>query len=244
MQHYEIRPNRFLLWWLVGSVLVYPLAVIVAAVTMFVIAAVVSGLGSILRAPFYYTAPIFSVVYVGVMAGALGAGTGFSVGHIQRHLLRRYLYWTADYWRVLSTAGGFIGGLLTAGIIFLSPYNSTGNGIWLMPVMPLFMALVSLFQWRSLRHATRHASVWVIANIIASMVWSGVLFMNQPDPYARSYGLSMLVLGALAVAAQGFITGFLILWLFEKYAYPAVDGDKDDTPETPGRKPSVWDNAI
>jgi hypothetical protein len=249
MHHFEIRPNRFLLWWLVGSVLVYPLAVIVGAVALFVIGAVVSVVSSLLRVPMYRlesTVPLFSFLYGAILVSALGAAIGFSLGHIQRHLLRRYLYWTADYWRILSTIGGIVGALLVVGAAFLLPPVRNSNQTVLLLLMVPFILVVSLFQWRTLRHATRYAGVWVLANVIAGIVWSGVIIMNQPDPYSRTYGLSMLLLGALAVAAQGMITGMMMLWLFERYAYPVVDADGNGIPDAvdKDRKPSVWDNAI
>src|SRR5262245_45315346 len=120
MHHFEVRPNRFLLWWLVGSVLVYPLAIIMMAVAAFIIGAAASVFASMLRVPLYrleYTVPLFSLIYGGVMVAVIGAAIGFSLGHIQRHLLRRYLYWTADYWRLLSTLGGIAGALAAVGLM-------------------------------------------------------------------------------------------------------------------------------
>lgn len=245
MQHYEICPNRFLVWWLVGSVLVYPLAVIVGAIAVFVMGAAMSLLTNMTGVPTYRLtgAPLPALIYSGLTVATLGACIGFSVGHIQRHLLRRYLFWTAESWRRLSTMGGACGSLSVAGVYLLLSIIVRNPDVMALALMPVFILVVSLFQWRTLRHATRSAGLWVLANVTGGLVFSGLIIMNQPEFYSRSYNLSMLLLAGLAVLSQGFITGFMMLWLFEKFAYPPVDEDGDGKPDR-DRKPSVWDDAI
>ncbi|MCU0511639.1 MAG: hypothetical protein MUE40_03620 [Anaerolineae bacterium] len=238
----EIRGNRFLGWWLVGSALVYPMSVLLAALAVMIFSAVFSfvtgliGLNVLTRS----YPDLLSLVSFAAIAAILGGSIGYSLGHIQRYLLRRHLYWTADGWRRASVVGGVVGGLAAGGAVSLLSDAARLNDMWLLLPMPVYITVVSVFQWAALRPATRQAWLWVLANLVGGLVYSGLIVMNQPPAYSRTYEETTLLLFGLAVLAQGFITGFVMLWLFEKFAYP-LDNDGDGVPD---QKRSIWDEAI
>jgi hypothetical protein len=220
----EIKSWRFLGGWLVGSVLVYPMAGIALAAVL--------GLLSMLMNMFgiryiQYPHPLVQLVVAGGLAALIGTVIGICVGIIQRTLLRRYLCWTADYWRRYTALGGALGAVLVVGAFMavseLVPDHLaeqlTSEGLPLL-TMPFFMAGVSFLQWRALRQATRGAALWILANIVAGIVFGGLIVMNQPPMYTRNYSTIMLGLVSLAVLVQGLITGFVMMWFFERLAYP------------------------
>lgn len=250
MHNYQIKANRFLLWWVIGSIMVYPMAVILGGILMVPVGMVANFMRP--TSYYYYNTSYHSTLpdfFFGVaVVILLGGVIGFCVGQIQRNLLRRYLYWTADNWRRHSVMGGMGGAILAMMVSNLLP-NSAGDWKFLV-MMPVYVLCLSIAQWMTLRHATRSAGLWIFANVIGGVVFSGVLVMNQPDYYSRSYNTVMFFLFGLAVFAQAVITGIMMLWLFEKYAYPPepelepVPAPIEKTPPNPNRKPSVWDDAI
>ncbi len=249
MQDYKIKENRFLLWWVIGSALVYPMAIVLGGIMMVPVGMIANFFrptSYYYDAAYGYDYALYNFLFGAAAVLVLGGVIGYCVGQIQRNLLRRYLFWTADHWRRYSVAGGVIGGALAAFIANLLPVSA---GDWkFLVMMPVFVACLSLVQWLTLRQATRSAGLWIFANIIGGVVFSGVLVMNQPDYYSRSYSTTMFFLFGLAVLAQAIITGMMMLWLFEKYAYPP-EQDLEAVPvpvesHNPNRKPSVWDDAI
>jgi hypothetical protein len=82
--------------------------------------------------------------------------------------------------------------------------------------------------------------LWVLGNIIAGVVFSGLILRNQPDTYYGSDGSQMLMI-SLAVLAQGLITGYVMLFLFEKKLMPMTPDGHEEIVAGPK---SVWDEAI
>ena len=223
----EIKSWRFLGGWLVGSVLIYPVAGIAVVVVLGLMGMVFNMLG--LR---YVESshPLVQMMLAGGLAALIGSVIGLCVGAIQRFLLRRYLCWTADNWRRYSAVGGALGALLVMAVYTgINVFLPTPIAEQLMSeaapllTMPFFVAGISLLQWRALRQATRGAALWILTNIVAGNVFGGLIVMNQPAVYTRSHDTIMLGLITLAVLAQGLITGFVMMWFFERLAYPAGD---------------------
>jgi hypothetical protein len=243
MKEIEFRPRAFLLGWLVGGVLVYP-------ITIVLLAALWGGLAVVFGS--FYRSDMGSGATGFLIAGGAflisGAVIGFCVGMVQRWLLRRYLSWTADDWRRYSALGGAIGACIAALVYGFAHelmrrrtgYNYNQIDTAAMVIMPLFIGVVSVMQWLALRHAVRHALLWVMANVVGGLIFSGMLWVNGPriDPdYAW-------IVPFIAVFGQSFVTGFVMLWLFERMAYPVHD-ELAPVPVPVSRGPrSVWDDAI
>jgi hypothetical protein len=245
MTEIEFRPRAFLIGWLVGGVLVYP-------ITIVLLAALWGGLAVVFGS--FYRSDMGSGAVGFLTAGAAflisGAVIGFCVGMVQRWLLRRYLSWTADHWRRYSALGGAIGACVAALVYGLAhelmrqrtgySYNRGQADTAAMVIMPLFIGVVSVMQWMTLRHAVRHALLWVMANVVGGLIFSGMLWVNGPkmDPDLA------WVAPFIAVLGQSFVTGSVMLWLFEKLAYPIQDGEDEPIKVHAHGPRSVWDEAI
>lgn len=243
MTDVEIRPRAFLIGWLVGGVLVYPIVVMLFAALWGALALVFGS--------FYRPGTSDVMDFIGAIVGVLvtGAVIGFSMGAVQRWLLRRYLCWTADRWRRYSTLGGAIGAVVAAlayGFARTMIYRRTGYymgsmDMAAMVLMPLFVGIVSVLQWMTLRYAVKQALLWVLANVVGGLIFSGMLWINAPRMDSDVAWMAAVI----AVLGQAFVTGITMLWLFERLAYPIHDEDDDVTPlPSPNRPRSVWDEAI
>jgi Cu/Ag efflux pump CusA len=110
----------------------------------------------------------------------------------------------------------------------------------LMVLMPLFVGIVSVLQWMTLRYAVKQALLWVLANVVGGLIFSGMLWINAP----RMDNDISWVAPFIAVLGQAFVTGIVMVWLFEKLAYPIQDvDDVEPLPKHTGPR-SVWDEAI
>ncbi|MDQ7027866.1 MAG: hypothetical protein Q9P01_22225 [Anaerolineae bacterium] len=235
---YRIRPLHFLLWWVACSVFIWPLAVLMIGLVMVPIAFVMQGV-------FPYM-PDNDIILAVTIAPLMGISISIAIATLQRWLLRNKLYWAADSWRKWTMLGGAVGAIAVYGVvsavenIFSSYlyYYANDWGTFLM--MPVFVLCVAAFQWLSLRHAVKQAWLWILGNAIAGIVFSGLIYRNQSFLDFDS-GWAALLIMALAVLGQGFITGFVMLFLFEKKLLPMTpEGQEMDS----DRPKSVWDEAI
>lgn len=233
---YEIKAFRFLIWWIACSIFVFPLAVVAVAVIAIPSAFILS-----IVIPNYYQYSIIESVLVILAIPVIGAIIGGCMASLQRWLLRAKLYWIADRWMRWTMIGGAVGaGVVVASTSIieniLPAYYYDDN--FFLYYLPIFLTVVSAFQVIELRHAVKQSWLWIIANIVAGLVFAGLLTGNQVD----SSGWLALGLGLLAILSLGLITGFTMLFLFEKKLLP-MEGEKgefelDDAPK------SVWDRAI
>lgn len=230
---YHIRPLPFLLWWVACAVMVWPLAVVALAV-------VIMPLGilfNILRPIPYNSSFPDGVMVVGfvLLAGLVIAGV---VGNLQRWLLRVRLYWAADRWRMWTMTGGLVGAAVVGAgrwLLDRTVSYSVAEDLSLLLAMPVFILFVSLGQWIALRNAVRDAWMWVLANVVAGIVFGGLLTNNQSG--------GVVILGA-AVLTQGIITGFVMLHLFEKKLLPMQPEAEEGKTGDEAAAKSVWDEAI
>lgn len=231
---YRIKPFRLLLWWIACSFFVFPLIIVTVAViaipSVSIIAAIV---------PNYYQYSFLETLLTLLAVPVIGAIIGGCMAFLQRWLLRTKLYWAADKWTRWTMIGGAVGAsvaIFVANIIQeLSPTYYYNDEFFLY-LLPIFLGVVSVFQVLALRHAVKQSWLWIIANIVAGIVFAGVLIGNQ---YNLSLYLAIIV---LSVISLGLITGFTMLFLFEKKLLPMQadvgEFEDDDSPK------SVWDRAI
>lgn len=234
-REYHIEARPFLVRWIVYSVVVWPMAILCGGLIAFglsIISASVQNLAS--------ARSVNDALWL-LAIPWIGATIGFCVGHLQRNLLRKRLYWAADRWRVMSTIGGALGSLIVVGALALLGDRAVNFDDLLIFAMPVFMLFVSIAQWVRLRHAVRNSWLWLASNVAAGLVFSGFVFMNQPDWSSNSYSLLMLGLWFLGIVAQGAITGQIMLYLFQTQLHPM---QPEDIPTTSEQSRSVWDEAI
>lgn len=230
---YRIKPFTTLAWWIATSVMVYPLAVMALAIV---------GLPLMYFSPVLFSASgsTFNWIFVIIAVPLAGAIIGMVIAFLQRRVLRNNLYWTADKWYKWTMIGGAVAASLVAiiGAVFADSIYNNGPPLFMMPI---FLAVVSSFQFIALRHAVKQAWLWIIANIVGGIVFAAVPLNNQVDYYNSNSEFTSLGIGILAVVSLGFITGFVLLFLFEKKLLPMRPESDEDKQEEPK---SVWDRAI
>jgi hypothetical protein len=79
-------------------------------------------------------------------------------------------------------------------------------------LMPLFAFGLSAGQWVVLRDMAHQAWVWIAGNTSAAIVFGGLLLLN-PSPLPGSFGI--FIWFVVAAMAQGAVTGYVILWLYD-----------------------------
>ncbi|MCA9915776.1 MAG: hypothetical protein KC496_20620 [Anaerolineae bacterium] len=232
---YHIKPLRFLLWWSASALFVWPFAVIALAVVIVPIGIIFSGVR-----PVPYTSPGLDEAFyfiVLLLGGWIVAGV---VASLQRWLLRTRLYWAADGWQFWTMFGGFLGAvMLVLGRLLLDTvvgYYESDHWTLLL-AMAVYMMVVSAAQWMVLRHAVRDSWLWVLGNFVAGMVFGGIMAQT------RDYHFDVLQF-FLAVLGQGIITGYVLLYLFEKKLRPMQPEDAETPEQEADRPKSIWDEAI
>lgn len=232
---YRIKPFSFILWWIACSIFVWPLAVVILGLVLVPIT-----LGLQFLMPDLYYSPTSSML-LGILGVPLfGLTLGLTIAILQRWLLRNKLYWAADGWRKWSLLGGAIGACIVYGITsmidIMLPYPQ--SDIWSpFVMMPAYVLSVSAAQSFALRNAVKQAWLWVLGNFVAGMVFSGLL----SSYYDGNTDIGVLAMFALAVLAQGYITGYVLLFLFEKKLLPMAPEGYEEAVQHPK---SVWDEAI
>lgn len=232
---YRIKPVRFLLWWSVSAVFVWPFAVIALAVVLVPIGIIFSGVR-----PVPYTSALLDEVFFFItllLGGWIIAGV---VASLQRWLLRTRLYWSADGWQFWTMLGGFMGALILGGgrLLLDATLGYYMADRWsLLLAMAAYMMVVSAAQWMVLRHAVRDSWLWVLGNFVAGMVFGGIVSQTH------DYHFDMLQFFT-AVLAQGVITGYVLLYLFEKKLLPMQPEDAEPLDSAEEGKKSIWDDAI
>lgn len=226
MNEYDNNSRRFLMRWIGASLLVWPVAIVGAGMALLPLVFILGRMFRTINDPMSGNGTDFLFF---ISMAIAGAAIGFVIGSFQRYLLRKYLLWTADRWRMASAIGGGIGLLLIA---VMGEYSQISDERPFLAIMAIFATSLGLVQYFTLRTATRHAWLWILTNVSAGLVFGNIVHTSLPYPFsAQPLWTLMLCVGA--AAAQGFITGLIIHYLFERQSYPMTD-----------HAGSIWDRAI
>lgn len=239
---YRIKGLSVIAWWVVCSIFIWPLSAVAVAVIMLPLSIVLN-----VFEPLFYNSFFGNVVLALILIPMLGAIIGASMSSLQRWLLRSKLYWAADNWGSWSIAGGALGALLVAAVVFALDTTSSfevyrGNTL-VMIAMPIFLACVSAFQFVALRNAVKDAWLWILGNIVAGAVFGGLLVNSYPSRTDAGSGWNQIGVIMLAVCSLGLITGSVMLFLFEKKLLP-MRAETSKAQKKGYHTPSVWDEAI
>ncbi len=173
------------------------------------------------------------------VGGFIGGVTGFSVGLMQRWVLRKCLYWEPYRWLRLSTMGGLIvGAVIAFTTIPMSDYyyNFLFNGESPILWMPMIVLGISAGQWFSMRSRVSGAWLWLLANGVGGLVWS-LMFMRQTGD------VDWFMVWLVSTLALGAMTGGTLLWLFQNTPHePVLEDDGIEYYE--GEKPLVRDEIV
>jgi hypothetical protein len=201
MQKVQYNPNRFLRQWMLSALCVWPVVGLACFVLWSPITLLFAMLGG--YSNYEIISQIASFLSLLIMPGFV---IGFFVGNFQRNLLLDELFWEIDGWQRQSIIGAIFGGCL---VIFGS-FLQIERG-WFF-IMPVFVFGLSSAQWFSLRHQSRDAWLWILGNVAAGIVFSSLM----PQQVENANPLIFLGLWAVAAAAQGLITGVVMLYLYER----------------------------
>ncbi|MEM9951698.1 MAG: hypothetical protein AAF846_08870 [Chloroflexota bacterium] len=209
--------TRFMLLWGLGSIASLFSAIVVGFLLFVVIGLIVSA---IMGEGLANLTPVFAMLIVGIWFGGVGMVMGWTVGGIQKAILRMHTREPWRGWLVSSAIGGFVGVIGTFAILasqiaghFLMQVLPTPDTIlwWFFQFILIFFGSLGLCQMFALRQYSRGAWVWILANLVAgvvlySLVAFGWLSFITTPPLA-------IVAGFLVAAAPGIVTGFVLVWL-------------------------------
>lgn len=241
---YRIKAFSMMAWWIACSIFVWPVALMALALVLFPLGFVLSYFQPSYLSPNYQYYQFVVMIIVAPIFGMLIAA---SMSFLQGWVLRTRLYWAADDWRKWTVLGGAVGGytvLILSYILdnYVSGYSYIGDSAIIL-AMPVFITIISAFQFFALRHAVKDAWLWILGNAVAGIVFAGLLIGNQPAYTDPDYELMQLGLIVLAPLVLGFITGYVMLFLFEKKLLPMQPATVPVVVER-NRPPSIWDDAL
>jgi hypothetical protein len=187
MEHYHIHTWRTLIKWLLFSI-----GIVV--------------LGSILTSGWVLFSLAISLVPASEIAWILemilvGAIWGFAIGLVQRYMLRKFFHWDAHGWRRASIIGGVLGAIVTT---FMPIF---GYFTFYVPMYLPYVITISVIQWLVLRHVVRFAWIWILAWVVAP-----ILYINSW--HSMSFPFYLMIIGALVAVL---IPGIVMLDLFKHH---------------------------
>jgi len=209
MDHHRINTNRFLRHWLINSIVIWP-GVAITCILAWIPAAL---LWTFLIHKAHFSTELIEGLRIPLFLW-FGLVSGYTIGDWQTRLIHEHLHWHLPGWGRFSAAGGVLGmGFLLLVGSFLKQWLPEYT---YLTMMPLYIAGLSTMQWFILRKTSHEAWLWVLGNIVAGIVFSGLLFFNQPVPFSPFSRVLTLGLWIIAAGAQGFITGIVLLWLYDR----------------------------
>lgn len=216
MDNRQPDTGQFIRDWLVSSVLVWPLALGAWVIACIPVGFIFSFFGSVIG-------PVEHIAWVVVLT-LTGVLVGYIIGDAQRSTMRESLAWWSPDWAKASVAGGLLGVFLVLmGQVLLT--NADPLLLQLI-LLPLFALGLSAGQWLVLRDMAHQAWVWIAGNTSAAIVFGGLLLLN-PSPFPGYFG--MFIWFVVAAMAQGAVTGYVILWLYD-HLRRIPDDERDPAP--------------
>lgn len=210
MNTINVNPNRFLRHWLMHAIFVWVVSAVASLIAWSPVAILIAVLGQ--YESLFFLVNILSTVAILTLPGAV---IGYMVGDFQRNLVRDLLGWDLTHWIKYSIIGGVLGGLsVIAGMVVFG--TSLPERVQWMLTLPLFIVPLSACQWWVLRPTTRDAWMWILGNLVAAIVFSGLFFSTQTMPFSRAEPLSSVFNWLFAAGSLGIITGVVMLWLYDR----------------------------
>ena len=165
------RSVRFTLSWLAAAVLLLPLSFLIWVPAASII--VGPGLLVSVSVPSEATSAALAHVLLATFAAAMG----WCIGSLQLLVTRRYLHFELLRWREFSLLGGFAAGVVSSLVCTEYCVFDDINLLWVQPSLRpadglllsllLFLGLLSVVQFLTLRRQARSAALWVIAHIVS-----------------------------------------------------------------------------
>ncbi|MGB7339069.1 MAG: hypothetical protein WBC91_09280 [Phototrophicaceae bacterium] len=208
---------RFMLLWAFGSIA----SLFASAIVGFVLF-IAGGLliGTIWGSQTTAISSTTSLFILGLLFGIIGLAMGLIFGSIQKSILRGHTREPWRGWLISSSIGGSLGVIAIAAIL-----TTQSMGYIMMSVMPppdtllwfafqiliIFFGCLGLCQMIALRQYVHGAWVWILANLVAGIVFYALIafgFISWAVTLWIAIGLGLFV-----AAAPGIVTGFVMVWL-------------------------------
>lgn len=217
MNHIITRSVRFMLLWALGSIV----SLFASAIVGFMI--LIGGslvITAIWGADLVTMSPTTGWLVLGILLAVIGLAMGAVFGGIQKSILRGY---TNDPWRgwlISSSIGACLGvfaisailSTQVTGYIMMSVLPPPDILLWFaFQILVIFFGCLGLCQMLALRQYVHGAWVWILGNIVASIVFYCLSVFG-----VASWAVTMWLaigLGLLVMASPGMVTGFVMIWL-------------------------------
>lgn len=213
---------KFVRGWMLNSLAVWFLFIPLVIASLMIGSGIIQLSASLFGEAFILT-QFMHVAGLFILPGAIIA---WCMADAQHEQLNHLPGWNFSGWQTVSIAGGIAGSLLVYGAFMLMRHSSEQT-LWML-VMPLFMAGMGLSQTIILARYSRQAWLWVLANGVSGLIFSGVLFLNPPAAGLPG-PVAMIGLWVIATLCQSALTAYVMLWLYDERAY---DPDEDLAPVT------------
>ncbi|MGB1287563.1 MAG: hypothetical protein ACPG7F_13570 [Aggregatilineales bacterium] len=224
--HQVFTGSRFMLFWILGSLVAVFLSVVATAFAA-IITSILVGMVILtdMLPPLMTTNVLAMIAFIGI-----GSIMGLATGSLQVAVIQQKWNVAFTGWRWLSLVGGVVGVVLTALIIgvplreaFLNMQIPSQRILLTYGVFPFVMPLVclSLAQLPVLMRYVRGAWLWVLANAVAGLVMY-TLLMSIISGATLIFWVWIIL--AMAVS-PAIVTGFAMYFLMQFNQHPMLPGD-------------------
>jgi hypothetical protein len=208
---------RFMLFWILGSVLALYGTVVLTIIILFASSLVAAFIFMITQQELTVFA---AVLFTAVVWSIIGLLLGLIIGSVQKSLLQQKTEESWQGWIIASALGGIIGLNITGftvgrqimtliATLTIPPKEAIlllGLQLLLIP-----LATIGICQASILMRYVNGAWAWVLANVVGGIVVVSLGVATATGAIVAPFSVLIIVL-ALS-AAPGIVTGFAMLWL-------------------------------
>jgi hypothetical protein len=208
---------RFMLFWILGSVLALYGTVVLTIIILFASSLVAAFIFMITQQELTVFA---AVLFTAVVWSVIGLLLGLIIGSVQKSLLQQKTEESWQGWIIASALGGIIGLNITGftvgrqimtliATLTIPPKEAIlllGLQLLLIP-----LATIGICQASILMRYVNGAWAWVLANVVGGIVVVSLGVATATGAIVAPFSVLIIVL-ALS-AAPGIVTGFAMLWL-------------------------------
>ena len=208
---------RFMLFWILGSVLALYGTVVLTIIILFASSLVAAFIFMITQQELTVFA---AVLFTAVVWSIIGLLLGLIVGSVQKSLLQQKTEESWQGWIIASALGGIIGLNITGftvgrqimtliATLTIPPKEAIlllGLQLLLIP-----LATIGICQASILMRYVNGAWAWVLANVVSGIVVVSLGIATATGAIVAPF--SVLITMLALSAAPGIVTGFAMLWL-------------------------------
>ena len=176
------------------------------------------GMGAVLGVSFAYG--LFNRDPFDTLMGViLGAVMGLTGGYFQWVVLRERIA-GAGLWGLTSALG--YGAAMGALIAADAGENNALAGVVILG--SIFGVVSGILQWLILRRKVPRAGLWLLANLLGSLVGAVAILIATAVSKTGNWGLAIMSFGLVFGVGNGAITGAVLVWLLRQSPTSNVEG--------------------